>query len=119
MRWFDRVKETTTTTGTGTLTLAGAVADFRAFSSVYNDGESVQYAIDDTTNNAWEMGIGIFTLSGTTLSRVTVRSSSNSGALVSFGSGTKNVYVDISGAAFACRTTRGFDLASNRGALGN
>ena len=39
------------------------------------------------------MGIGTYTSSGTTLSRTTVLSSSNSGSLVNFSSGTKDVFV--------------------------
>lgn len=87
----DRVKETTTTTGTGTLTLGGAVTNFQAFSTIGN-GNTTYYVIEDTVNNAWEVGIGTYTLSGTTLSRDTVLASSNSGSLVTLGAGTKNVF---------------------------
>lgn len=85
----DRVKETTTTTGTGTLTLAGAATGFQSFSAIGN-GNTCTYCIDDGTN--WEVGIGTYTLSGTTLSRTTIIASSNSGSAVNFGAGTKNVY---------------------------
>jgi hypothetical protein len=60
----DRVKETTTTTGTGTLTLAGAATGFQAF-SVIGDGNETFYTITDNTD--FEVGIGTYTLSGTTL----------------------------------------------------
>ena len=69
----DRVQETTSTTGTGTLTLAGAVSGFQTF-SVIGNGNSTYYAI--TSGSDWEVGIGTYTLSGTTLSRDTVISSS-------------------------------------------
>lgn len=95
----DRVKETTTTTGTGTLTLAGTSTGFQAFSKVGN-GAQVFYVIDDGGAN-WEVGLGTYTLSGTTLSRDTVLDSSNSGALVSFGAGTKTVRLDAPAYAFA------------------
>jgi hypothetical protein len=88
----DRVKETTTTAGTGTVTLAGAVAGFQAFSAVGN-GNSTYYTIVDNTNNTWEVGIGTYTLSGTTLSRDTVLSSSSGGSLVSFAAGEKDVFL--------------------------
>lgn len=88
----DRVKETTTTTGTGTVTLAGAVSGFQSFSVVGN-GNTTFYTITDGTANTWEVGIGTYTSSGTTLSRDTVLASSNSGSLVNFGAGTKNVFV--------------------------
>ena len=88
----DRVQETTTTTGTGTVTLAGAVSGFQSF-SVVGDGNTTFYTIVDSTAGTWEVGLGTYTSSGTTLSRTTVLSSSNSGSLVNFGAGTKQVFV--------------------------
>lgn len=85
----DRVKETTTTTGTGTLTLAGADPGFQAFSAI-GDGNVTYYTIYDATD--WEVGVGTYTLSGTTLSRDVVLASSNSGSLVDWGAGTKSVF---------------------------
>ena len=89
----DRVQETTTTTGTGTVTLAGAVTGYQSFAAVGN-GNTTYYTIADQTGTNWEVGIGTYTASGTTLSRTTVLASSNSGSLVNFGAGTKNVFVD-------------------------
>ena len=88
----DRVKETSTTTGTGTFTLAGAATGFQSF-SVIGDGNTTYYCIVDSAAGAWEVGIGTYTSSGTTLSRDTVLESSNSGSLVNFGSGSKDVFV--------------------------
>lgn len=88
----DRVKETTTTGGTGTVTLAGAVAGFQSFSAIGN-GNSTYYTITDATNGTWEVGIGTYTSSGTTLSRDTVLASSNSGSLVPFATVSKDVFV--------------------------
>ena len=88
----DRVKETTTTTGTGTVTLAGAAAGFQSF-VVIGDGNQTFYAIVDATSGDWEVGVGAYTASGTTLSRATVVSSSNAGSLVNFGAGSKDVFV--------------------------
>jgi hypothetical protein len=89
----DRVKVTTTTTGTGTLTLgSAAVGGFQDF-SVIGDGNTTYYAITDSGASAWEVGIGTYTSSGTTLSRDTVLESSNAGALVDFAAGTKDVFV--------------------------
>jgi hypothetical protein len=86
----DRVKETTTTTGTGTLTLAGAADGFQSF-SVIGDGNTTYYAITDGTD--WEVGLGTYTSSGTTLSRDTILESSNSGSAVNWGAGDKEVFV--------------------------
>jgi hypothetical protein len=86
----DRVKETSTTTGTGTITLAGAATGFQSFSSI-GDGNTTYYTITDGTD--WEVGIGTYTTSGTTLSRDTILSSSNSDAAVNWGAGSKDVFV--------------------------
>ena len=88
----DRVKETTTTTGTGTVTLAGASAGYQSFSAIGN-ANTTYYTIAGQTGSEWEVGIGTYTSSGTTLSRTTVLSSSNSGSLVNFSAGTKDVFV--------------------------
>lgn len=88
----DRVKETSTTAGTGTITLDGAVTGFQSFSAVGN-GNTTYYAIVDNATGAWEVGVGTYTASGTTLSRTTVLSSSNAGSLVSFTSNPKDVFV--------------------------
>lgn len=88
----DRVKETTTTTGTGTVTLAGASTGYQSFAVVGN-ANTTYYTIAGQTGSEWEVGIGTYTSSGTTLSRDTVLASSNSGSLVTFSAGTKDVFV--------------------------
>lgn len=88
----DRVRETTATTGTGTVTLGGAATGFQTFAAIGN-GNSTYYTIAGQGTNEWEVGIGTYTSSGTTLSRDTVLSSSNSGSLVNFSAGTKDVFV--------------------------
>jgi hypothetical protein len=69
------------------------VYGYQSFSAVGNANQTY-YTIFDQTSGAWEVGIGTYTSSGTTLSRTTVLSSSNGGALVDFGAGTKDVFVD-------------------------
>jgi len=89
----DRVKDTTTTTSTGTITLSGtAPIGFQNF-SVIGDGNTTYYTIAGQGTSEWEVGIGTYTSSGTTLSRTTVLASSNSGSLVNFSAGTKDVFV--------------------------
>jgi len=88
----DRVKETTATTGTGTVTLAGAADGFQSF-SVIGDGNTTYYAIVDSGNQEWEVGLGTYTATGTTLSRDTILESSNAGAAVDFAAGDKSVFV--------------------------
>lgn len=88
----DRVRETTTTTGTGTITLAGAVTGFQTF-AVIGNANTTYYTIAGQGTTQWEVGIGTYTASGTTLARTTVLASSNAGALVNFSAGTKDVFV--------------------------
>ena len=88
----DRVKETTTTAGTGTITLAGAATDYQSFAAI-GDGNTTYYTIQLGTSDEWEVGIGTYTASGTTLSRDTVLASSNAGSLVNFSAGDKDVFV--------------------------
>jgi len=89
----DRVRETTTTTGTGSVTLAGAYTGFQTFSAGVGTGNSTYYTIANVGSGEWEVGIGSYTSGGNTLSRTTVLSSSNSGSLVNFGAGSKDVFV--------------------------
>ena len=91
----DRVRETTTTTGTGTITLAGAVTNFETFTANLSNSDTTYYSIVDNTNGAFEVGLGTFTASGTTLARTTIIASSNSNSAVNFGSGTKDVFITI------------------------
>ena len=89
----DRVKETTTSTGTGAITLAGAQANFVAFSAVLSDGDTTFYAIVDDNNLAWEVGVGTYASAGNTVTRTTVLASSNAGSAVNLQAGTKEVFV--------------------------
>jgi len=91
----DRVRETTTTEGTGTITLGGAVANFETFTANLSDSDTTYYAIVDSSNNAFEVGLGTFTASGTTLARTTIIASSNGNNAVNFGAGTKDVFITI------------------------
>jgi len=110
----DRIKETSTTTGTGTLTLGGAVTGFETFTTNLSNGDTTYYCCTDNTD--FEVGLGTFTSSGTTLARTTILSSSNSNNAVNWSSGTrtvfctlpaaKTVFLDASG-----NTTLGADLS--------
>jgi hypothetical protein len=91
----DRVRETTTTTGTGTINLLGAVTNFETFTANLSNSDTTYYAIIDNTNNDFEVGLGTFTSSGTTLARTTIIASSNSNSAVNFGTGTKDVFITI------------------------
>jgi hypothetical protein len=121
----DRVQETSTTTGTGTFTLAGAVTGFQSFSAI-GDGNTTYYAI--VGGSEWEVGLGTYTSSGTTLARTTILESSNGGTAVNFSAGTKNVFVtypaeeavyqDASGDAYAPQFAASNGLNVNNGTIG-
>lgn len=89
---YDRVRETSTIVGTGTATLLGAVTGYQSFSVVGN-ANTTYYCIFNTGTTEWEVGIGTYTSSGTTLARTTVLASSNAGSAVSFTAGTKDVFI--------------------------
>ena len=121
----DRVQETSTTTGTGTFTLAGAVSGFQSF-SVIGNANTTYYAIVGGTE--WEVGLGTYTSSGTTLSRDTILESSNGGTAVNFSAGTKNVFVtypaeesvyqDATDTAYAPQFAASNGLNVNNGTIG-
>ena len=90
----DRVLETSTTTGTGTIALGGAPSSFQTFSAGIGGTNTTYYAIVNTAANEWEVGLGTLNSNATQLTRTTVYSSSNSGSLVNFSAGTKNVFSD-------------------------
>jgi hypothetical protein len=91
----DRIKETSTTTGTGTLTLAGAVSGFRSFADIGNSNTCPYVILEasESAPTAWEVGIGTYTASGTTLSRDTVlRTSAGNTTKITLASGTHTVF---------------------------
>jgi len=126
----DRVQDTTTTTGTGSVTLTGTPpAGYQSFGTAIGNGNTTYYTING--GSEWEVGVGTYIAAGTSLSRDTVLSSSNSGNLVNFSAGTKivfvtypaeksvnedvsgNVNIDITGnAATATRATNLYDGAA-------
>jgi len=88
----DRVRETTTTTGTGTYTLAGAVTGFETFGSIGNTN-TTYYCCTDGTN--FEVGVGTYASSGTTLARTTILQSSNSDSAVNWSAGTRQIFCTL------------------------
>ena len=89
----DRVKETSSTSGTGTLTLSGAVTGFETFTANLSNGDTTYYCCTDNTD--FEVGLGTFTSSGTTLARTTILASSNSNNAVNWSSGTRTVFCTL------------------------
>ncbi len=107
----DRVKETSTTTGTGTFTLAGAVTGFETFSSAIGNTNTTYYAIVNTVNAEFEVGLG--TVGAGTLARTTIISSSNSDSAVDFAAGTKNVFCTLPASKSVILDASGNIVANN------
>lgn len=90
----NRAKMTTATTGTGTITLGSAVDGYQSFATAgVANADVVRYVIED--GDAWEIGTGTYTASGTTLTRSVLESSLtgiNTGQPINL-SGSAVVYV--------------------------
>ena len=103
----DRVRESSVSTGTGNFTLGGAVTGYQTFASVMATSDTTYYTIADQGGANWEVGIGTFT-SPSTLARTTILSSSNGGSVVTFGAGTKDVFISLP----ASKTVQSFSAGS-------
>jgi hypothetical protein len=96
----NRAKMTTATTGTGTITLGSASSGYQSFADAgVADGNIVRYVIEEGT--AWEIGIGTYTSSGTTLSRTLTQAST--GSLLSLA-GVATVFVTAAASDLATIT---------------
>lgn len=109
----DRVQQTSTTTSTGTYTLNGSVTGYQDF-SVIGNGNTTYYAATNGTD--WEVGIGTYTASGTTLSRDTILASSNSNNAVNWAAGTKSVFVTYPAGKSIYQDASGNTFVPNLGA---
>ena len=110
----DRVKETSTTAGNGVFTLDGAASGFQSFAVIGNTN-TTYYCIAGQGTAQWEVGIGTYASSGTTLTRTTVLSNSSGTqptALV-FSVGTKDVFV-----TYPSEKSVDLDASGNATALG-
>ena len=103
------VKQATATTGTGTMTLGSAETSYVTFGDQFNDGDVVYYSIED--GNDREIGIGTYTVAGTTLSRDTVLETLVSGTFDNTSPAaitlSGSAIVSVSGSSYSQLPTRG------------
>jgi len=88
---YNLARMTTATTGTGTITLGSAVSSYVTFALAgVQNGDTVTYAIVDGSNR--EVGRGVYTSVGTTLTRATILESTNANAAINL-SGSAEVFI--------------------------
>jgi hypothetical protein len=91
MALYSLARMTTATTGTGTITLGSAVSAYNTFANAgVTNGATVTYAIRDGANS--EIGRGVYTSSGTTLTRAVILGSTNGGSAINL-SGSAEVFI--------------------------
>lgn len=82
-----------TSGGTGTWTVSAAVPGYEAPAGCSNpsvvDQQTYMYFAESDDRTQWEVGSGVYTVSGTTLTRATINDSTNAGAAVNFTSPPK------------------------------
>lgn len=91
-RLFNLARMSTTTVGTGTVTLGSAVAGHLTFALAgVQNGDSVYYGIHDSVSGDREVGIGVYSSTGPTLTRGPIKSTQSDAAITL--SGTAEVAV--------------------------
>ena len=91
----DRVKATSTTDGLISMVVSGALSGFVTFNAGIGNTNTTYYTIvGEDVPTEWEVGTGVYTNSGTSLSRDTIINSST-GSKVDFSAGTKVVFCTL------------------------
>lgn len=117
VQFFDRVRVTTAATGSGSpITLGAAVAGFRSFVEAgVPDGAVVPYTIEEGSEQ--EVGHGIYTAAGNTLTRVVSSSSNADAPIVLFGNA--QLFITPTAASLVGRQTIGMPAHAMIGRASN
>ena len=93
----DRVKEISTTVGTGPISVGTTPVTgyVTVNTAIGGNGNTTPYVIEHQTDGTYEIGLGQYYSSNNSISRLQVLASSNTGNLVNFASGNKNVFITI------------------------
>ena len=111
----NRVKMTVSgTPGTGTISLGSAVSGFLAFGDALSNTDTCPYVIEDA-GNAWEIGVGTYTVSGNTLARTTVTASSAGGTTKISATSAAQVYLAPLASDLNAGTVNGIIKANGTG----
>ena len=87
----DKVKVRTRTAGLASFVLEDAILGFRGFEAVGNNNQTY-YSVADSIGN-WEIGLGTYSQSTSTLTRESILTSSNNNQKINFAGGTKTLSV--------------------------
>ena len=121
----NRVKHTISavaSSGTGTLTLGAASTGYQGLADAAGvaDGATLRYTIENATGGGWELGSGVYTASGTTLTRTPSESSNSGNAITATTDST--VFITASAADIgdmAWQSAWPSDPSSNNIAIGS
>lgn len=97
----DRIKEISLSEGTDDFALAGTGTGFNTFSTACIGGDRFDYAITHPGTSDWETGVGIYDDLTNTVIRSEITASSNNNAKVSFGAGSKQIFITVNSQSLA------------------
>jgi len=91
----DRVKETSTSSGTGDYSLNGAAVGFITFSSVCQNNDVFDYAVNEIGGAKWETGLGRYNSATNTVTRLEIQASSNNNQAVNWTTEFKVIFISL------------------------
>jgi len=96
MNGIDNIAGYTLTVGTADFVITDSIAQYDPIVGNVTNGAAVSYKIqfiDPSMSTDYETGVGTWNATAGTISRTTIKTSSNNGAIVDFGAGPKVVFI--------------------------